>query len=89
MFYKYMLKYLKMIANPRQNTLKLSCWDITKKDAIFKKLSEEIGKKVLEYHSSFIEATKVVSSEDVKYINRLFPELSTEVMLNNGFYSNF
>lgn len=42
-----MLKYFKMIANPRQNALKLSCWDVTKKDSTFKKLSEEISKKIL------------------------------------------
>ena len=34
-----MIKYLKVIANPRQNALKLTCWDHTKKNPTFKKLS--------------------------------------------------
>ena len=34
-----MIKYLKVIANPRQNALKLTSWDQTKKNATFKKLS--------------------------------------------------
>ena len=35
LLYRYLLKHLKMIANPKQNNLKLSSWDATKKNPTF------------------------------------------------------
>ena len=41
------------------------------------------------YHTYFVELSKTLSLEDIKHINRMFPELSIEAPLNPGFYGNF
>lgn len=87
--YKFLVKYLKTISNPRFNTLKLSSWEATKKDENFKRLSEDHAKKVIDYHNHYVEATKSFAPADVKHISWLFPELQTEAQLNSAFYCNF
>ena len=89
LLYKYLIRYLKMLANSKQNTLKLTNWDATKKSSGYKNLEEEFVKDGSHYHAHFIEFSKSLLLEDVKYINRLFPELSIEAPLNPGFYGNF
>ena len=42
--YKYLIRHLKMLGNPKQNTLKLGYWDATKKNQEFKNLTAEAHK---------------------------------------------
>ena len=40
LLYKYLIRYLKMLTNSRQNTLRLTNWDATKKSSGYKNLEE-------------------------------------------------